>query len=1047
MALCAILAMAYFCGERFGVSFAGINSSATSLSLSTGLALAALLWKGYQLWPGIFIGALFAGIALKDPITAALGMAIGNTIQALAGAWLINCFAGGKKVFEKAKTIFGFVGLAAVISPLIGITFRVANLYLGGQISGSKLSETWFTWWLGDMAGILVVTPLILTWMSYPWPAWKPRQILEGAALLLAVVWIGQTVFLRDIPLAAMEQLGFLSIPPLLLAAFRFEGRGATASAACMSIIAFKGTVQGMGPFATTNPNQSLLLLQIFIGIITLTALVLAAVVSEHRRAEKRLRLRDAVSHILAEAETLAQATPLILRRLCEVGDWNASVIWNVNGKNNEMTCVEIWCDASLNAEGLENIRQQKFTRGCGLPGRAWESGTVISTPDIVAENLFPKLSVEQKKLRSAFFVPLKFENNVFGVLACFTRHTCDFDDDFLRMLAAMGTQLGQFIQHMRAQELVRDSEMRFRQMAENINEVFWMTDPAKRQVLYVGSAYEEIWGRTCASLYAMPESWLDAVHPEDRERVSSAALTKQISGKYNEVYRIVRPDTSIRWIHDEAFPVRDEFGKIYRIVGVAEDITERKLAENHLTMLAHAVQSTAEMIYITDLDGRFTFVNRAFEQTYGYSEKEVFGKTLDIIFLPNNASGLKEKISGDSQKGSWIGEVLHRRKNGTEFPVLLSKSEIISANGAVHSFMGVARDISDYKRAQADLQRLATIVADSEDAIISMTLSGTIVTWNKAAQRIYGFSADEAISHSIDIVFPPVSADKMSQFLDSVAQEKKMASYETLCRRKDGSLIEISLTISPVSDASGKITGASVIARDVSERRKLEREVLEISTHERRRIGYELHDGLSQHLAGIAFKAKSLQNSLAAEEATHTGAAHEIVELVNDAMRQTRQVARNLDPTEVEASGLVAALERFCSETSDVFHVNCQFYCKELSLPLEAQTNLALFRIAQEAIRNALVHGGPEKIEVKLFVENGRLHLTIFDDGKGFDPAKRNSGVGLRLMQYRAHTIDAAFQLSSRPGAGTVVQCSLPFSFPRPKPNGVPSLAQDSRE
>ncbi len=349
------------------------------------------------------------------------------------------------------------------------------------------------------------------------------------------------------------------------------------------------------------------------------------------------------------------------------------------------------------------------------------------------------------------------------------------------------------------------------------------------------------------------------------------------------------------------------------------------------------------------------------------------------------------------------------------------------------------------HMRTQADLQRLTTIVADSEDAIISMTLDGTIVTWNKAAQRIYGFSSEEAIGHSTDIVFPPVSADKMSQFLESVGQGKKVANYETLCRRKNGSLFEISLTVSPISDALGQINGASVIARDVSERRRLEREVLEISAHERRRISYELHDGLSQHLAGIAFKAKSLQISLVEEETAHTGAAHEIVELVNDAMRQTRQVARNLDPIEIEASGLVTVLEQFCIETGTVFRVNCQFQCKEHPLPLEAQTNLALFRIAQEAIRNALVHGGPEKIEVRLFVENGRLYLTIYDDGKGFDLTKKSSGVGLRLMQYRAHTIDATFQLSSKPGAGTLIQCSLPFFFRPPKPEEiVHSLAQD---
>ncbi|MGH7251001.1 MAG: PAS domain S-box protein [Nitrospiraceae bacterium] len=127
------------------------------------------------------------------------------------------------------------------------------------------------------------------------------------------------------------------------------------------------------------------------------------------------------------------------------------------------------------------------------------------------------------------------------------------------------------------AEAALRESEERFRQLSENIREVFWMTDPEKHQMLYISPAYEEIWGRTCASLYASPRSWLDAIHPEDRDRVLTAATTKQVPGEYAEEYRIVRPDGSVRWILDRAFPIRDTSGQVYRIAGIAEDITERK--------------------------------------------------------------------------------------------------------------------------------------------------------------------------------------------------------------------------------------------------------------------------------------------------------------------------------------------------------------------------------------------------------------------------------------------------------------------------------------
>jgi len=127
-----------------------------------------------------------------------------------------------------------------------------------------------------------------------------------------------------------------------------------------------------------------------------------------------------------------------------------------------------------------------------------------------------------------------------------------------------------------RNEEALRENAERFRQLAENIREVFWLTDPEKNHMIYISPGYQQIWGRTCESLYTSPRSWLDAIHPEDRDRIAQAALTKQALGTYDEEYRIVRPDGSLRWIRDRAFPIRDESGSVYRIAGMAGDITDR---------------------------------------------------------------------------------------------------------------------------------------------------------------------------------------------------------------------------------------------------------------------------------------------------------------------------------------------------------------------------------------------------------------------------------------------------------------------------------------
>ncbi len=151
-----------------------------------------------------------------------------------------------------------------------------------------------------------------------------------------------------------------------------------------------------------------------------------------------------------------------------------------------------------------------------------------------------------------------------------------------------------------KAERAMQDSQERFRQLAEHISEVFWMTDLAKQQMLYVSSGYEEIWGRSCESLYASPQSWLDAVHPEDRARVRSATLDKQTTGTYDEQYRILRPDGTIRWISDRAFPIRDSSGIAYRIVGLAGDITDQM----RIQQLLRASEERLELVIQGSHDG-----------------------------------------------------------------------------------------------------------------------------------------------------------------------------------------------------------------------------------------------------------------------------------------------------------------------------------------------------------------------------------------------------------------------------------------------------------
>jgi signal transduction histidine kinase len=192
------------------------------------------------------------------------------------------------------------------------------------------------------------------------------------------------------------------------------------------------------------------------------------------------------------------------------------------------------------------------------------------------------------------------------------------------------------------------------------------------------------------------------------------------------------------------------------------------------------------------------------------------------------------------------------------------------------------------------------------------------------------------------------------------------------------------------------------------------------------------LHDGLGQHLAGIAFKAKVLEEDLAGESSRLTGDAEKIVALVNDAIQQTRNLARGLDPVDFEVSGLPAALQSLALQTEKLFNIECLFSCNEERLTLGAQTNVALYRIAQEAISNAIKHGQARRIEIDLNASQPQLSLTIRDNGQGFLLGdKSRHGMGLRIMGYRTDTLGGVLSIHSEVAVGTQIKCVLPNGLP----------------
>jgi signal transduction histidine kinase len=299
----ALLLVVYFAAGKFGLAnFAVIHPSAAAVWLPTGIALAALLLGGLQLIPAVLAGAFLVNVTTSGLVATSVAVALGNTLEAVLGTTLVARFAGGRDAFSSAAGLVKFTALAALLSTTVSASIGVVSLLLGGQAAEVDSPAIWFTWWLGDAAGAVLVTPLIvLWWTNRAWVGWTPRKAAEAVLLLASIAFVGSVTFFH--PLLARYPLAFLCLAPLVWAALRFGPREIATAVAVLAAIATAATAAGRGPFEVGTPNESLLVLQAFLVLIAMTALPMAALTVERRT----LLERERAAHAEADAALRAK--------------------------------------------------------------------------------------------------------------------------------------------------------------------------------------------------------------------------------------------------------------------------------------------------------------------------------------------------------------------------------------------------------------------------------------------------------------------------------------------------------------------------------------------------------------------------------------------------------------------------------------------------------------------------------------------------------------------------------------------------------------------
>ncbi|HKW32586.1 MAG TPA: PAS domain S-box protein [Candidatus Acidoferrum sp.] len=437
--------------------------------------------------------------------------------------------------------------------------------------------------------------------------------------------------------------------------------------------------------------------------------------------------------------------------------------------------------------------------------------------------------------------------------------------------------------------------------------------------------------------------------------------------------------------------------------------------------------------IAVENLDGQPLFVNHAFCSMLGSSEEELCSKHC-VDFSPPEDAERDWALFQQLRAGSidhYQMEKRYFRRDGSLVWGNLSIS--LLKGGSSPLVLAIVEDITDKKRAEEGRSRHVAIVDSSEDAIASVTLDGVIESWNSGAQRIFGYTQSEAVGMSVNVLVPPELPEEENKILEKLKAGGRIDQFETVRLTKMGKKIDVSLSISPIKDSTGKTVGFSGISRDITDRKRAEqalsgmaRKLIESQEQERKRIGRELHDDISQRLAILAIELELLQSNPLEMESRLQQLREETIAIASD----VQALSHELHSSKLEYLGVVSAMKGFCKEFSERQKMEVDFRT-DASSPLPFEIGLSLFRVLQEALHNAAKHSGAKHVEVQVAEHSNEIHLLVRDSGRGFDleAAKRGNGLGLTSMQERLKLVSGQLSIESKPQEGTTIHARVPLS------------------
>ena len=582
-------------------------------------------------------------------------------------------------------------------------------------------------------------------------------------------------------------------------------------------------------------------------------------------------------------------------------------------------------------------------------------------------------------------------------------------------------------------QAALLESEEQYRSLVENVNVgVYRNTGGPRGRFLKANLAMARIFGYDSVE-DVMQVNVSDLYQdPADRatfiQEIAHAGLVK------DKELRLRKKDGTPIWASVTARVERTQDGQIRWMDGVIEDITERKQAETALReseATARALlNAPTDFASLITPDGTILGANETLARRLGRTVEDMIGANIWRLFPPEASEYRRERVR----------QVVETRKPvrfedsraGRHFDSIFSP--ILDAAGNVTKVATMARDITERKQAEEAIRaseaRYRHLLESLRDAYASIDMEGRIGDFNQAFTDMLGYSPEEVRGLTYRDITPENWHDSEALILEEQVMTRGYSDvYEKEYRRKDGTVFPIEIRTFLIRDETGTPAGMWAIIRDITERRRLERTILEIGERERRTIGYNLHDDLGQHLTGLRLLCDVLARDLETRSPEDAPRAEELGRLARESIAKVRTLVKGLSLVEPGPEGLSMALERLADAmTNQPAGIRVSFERDgDAHVPNRDVAN-HLHRIAQEAVNNAVRHAEARNIRIELSARRKTVRLCVHDDGKGLPPDNETAeGMGLKIMQFRARMVGGVLEVASSPAEGTRICCSCP--------------------